>query len=93
MRHVTVSNPPRAKTACFSVQASADPNLLQRLLEPFSKRGLVVNRVHADSDPGHHLTVDLQVADMDADLANVIGATLRQIIGVEVVLVSEKARA
>ena len=93
MRTVTVSKPPCPKTACFSVQATADPNLLQRLLEPFAKRGLVVDRVHADTDPGRTLTVDLQVAGMDLDLANLIGATLRQIIGVELVLVSEKARA
>lgn len=81
------------KTACFSVQADADPNLLSRLLEPFAKRGLVLSRVHADTDGTDRLTVDIQVTDMDLGLAGQIGSTLREIIGVEAVLVSEKAHA
>jgi len=80
-----------SQTACFSVVGVADPNLLHRLLEPFAKRGLTPSRVHADSDPEDRLLVDIQVGDMDQDLAGRIGAGLRQIIGVELVLVSSKA--
>ncbi len=79
------------QTACFSVVGSPDPNLLSRLLEPFAKRGLTLSRVHADADYGGHLLVDIQVGDMDQDLAGQIGAGLRQVIGVETVLVSSKA--
>ena len=82
-----------SRTACFSVHADADPNLLNRLLEPFAKRGLTLSRVHADTEADNRLTVDIQVAGMDLDLAGQIGAGLRQVIGVETVLVSEKARA
>lgn len=80
------------QTACFSVVGVADPNLLHRLLEPFAKRGLIPSRVHADSDPEDRLFVDIQVGDMDQDLAGRIGAGLRQVIGVEMVLVSSKAQ-
>lgn len=81
-----------SQTACFSVVGAADPNLLHRLLEPFAKRGLTPARVHADSDPEDRLLVDIQVGDMDQDLAGRIGAGLRQVIGVELVLVSSKAQ-
>ncbi|WP_425407516.1 hypothetical protein [Hwanghaeella sp.] len=80
-----------SETACFSVVGVADPNLLHRLLEPFAKRGLIPSRVHADSDPQDRLLVDIQVGDMDQGLAARIGAGLRQVIGVELVLVSSKA--
>ena len=35
-------------TACFSVQAVADPSVMPRVLELFAKRGLIPARWHSD---------------------------------------------
>ncbi|HTS92345.1 MAG TPA: hypothetical protein VMG55_10120 [Stellaceae bacterium] len=77
-------------TACFSVSADADPGVMPRVLEVFAKRGLVptfwTSRVGAERD----LTIDIQMRGMESDLADYVAQTLRQIVGVEVVLTSEK---
>ena len=77
-------------TACFSVSADADPGVMPRVLEVFAKRGLVptfwTSRVGAERD----LTIDIQMGGMESDLADYVAQTLRQVVGVEVVLTSEK---
>jgi len=77
-------------TACFSVSADADPGVMSRVLEVFAKRGLVptfwTSRVGAERD----LTIDIQMRGMESDLADYVAQTLRQVVGVEVVLTSEK---
>jgi acetolactate synthase small subunit len=89
------SNPASAlseSTACFSVHAVANPGVMPRVLELFAKRGLVpsswTSRVGAEQD----LTIDIQMSGMDGALMDYVAACLRQIVGVEVVLVSEKRR-
>ena len=79
-------------TACFSVTGLRDPSLLSRLLAPFAKRGLVPSRLHAaqDQQDTDMVLVDIQMPDMDADLADQIGSGLQQIIGVTEVLVGKK---
>ncbi len=81
--------PENRPTACFSVQASADPGVMPRVVELFAKRGLVpsswISRVS-----GSELTIDLQLAGLDAETAHYIARCLRQIVAVDVVLVSEK---
>jgi acetolactate synthase small subunit len=81
--------PESPATACFSVQASADPGVMPRVVELFAKRGLVpsswISRVS-----GSELTIDLQLAGLDAETAHYIARCLRQIVAVDVVLVSEK---
>jgi acetolactate synthase small subunit len=72
--------------------AQASPGVLPRVFEPFAKRGLVPARFHATlcGRTSGELAIDLQIADIDADMAELIAAQLRQIIGVSTVLTSEK---
>lgn len=82
-------------TACFSVQVQAHPQAMPRVLGLFAKRGLVPATWHSvtagpDNDELH---IDIQVADMARDKADYIARCLRQIVGVEAVLTSEKRRA
>lgn len=92
MSYVAASHPSAQPepTACFSVHAEASPGIMPRVLELFAKRGLVpsswTSRVGADQD----LTIDIQMHGMDAPLMNYVAACLRQIVGVETVLVSER---
>lgn len=83
-------SPEAEPTACFSLNADADPGIMPRVLEVFAKRGLVpsfwTSRVIADRD----LTIDIQMRGLETGLADYIARTLRQIVGVEVVLTSEK---
>jgi acetolactate synthase small subunit len=85
----SVFRPESQPTACFSVHASAEPGIMPRVAELFAKRGLVpsswISRVS-----GRELTIDLQLAGLDAETAQFIARCLRQIVAVEVVLVSEK---
>jgi len=83
-------SPEAEPTACFSVNAEADPGVMPRVLEVFAKRGLVpsfwTSRVSGERD----LTIDIQMRGMAGELADYVARTLRQIAGVEVVLTSEK---
>ena len=85
--------PEAEPTACFSVNAEADPGVMPRVLEVFAKRGLVpsswTSRVGAEQD----LTIDIQMQGMETDLADFVARSLRQIVGVHVVLTSEKRAA
>lgn len=75
--------------ACFSVHAEAAPGVMPRVLELFAQRGLVptswISRV-----VGRDLTIDVQMRGLDSDSAGHIARRLRQIVGVDLVLTSEK---
>lgn len=81
--------PDNEPTACFSVHAEAEPGVMPRVIELFAKRGLVptgwVSRVS-----GRELTIDLQMRGLAAGDAAYIARCLRQIVCVDVVLISEK---
>ena len=81
--------PEPVPTACFSLQARAEPGIMPRVLELFAKRGLVPSSWHSDV-AGDELTIDLQMRGMESELADYVAACLRQIPGIEVVLTSEK---
>ncbi|MGE0255267.1 MAG: hypothetical protein AB7N54_06045 [Alphaproteobacteria bacterium] len=96
-----MSSPERAvahtapATACFSVHAAAEVGVMPRLLELFCKRGLMPTRLHASvggRDAGE-LSVDLEMAGLDPDLATRLVAEMRQVWGVTLVLASEKRAA
>ncbi len=82
-------------TACFSVVAESDPNTLSRVLEPFTKRGLVPASVYAIrvGRTGEAMHVDLQLADADAETTRRIAGDLRRQWLVDTVLTSEKRMA
>jgi hypothetical protein len=73
---------------CFSVQARAEPGVMPRVVELFAKRGLVPQKWHSTAS-GEALTIDVQMAGLDRDLAGYIARCMRQITGVETVLTSE----
>lgn len=79
-------------TACFAVHAAAEPGVMPRVLELFAKRGLVPSAWHSSvGGPAEdELTIDIQVKDMETELATYVAACLRQLPYVEVVLTSEK---
>lgn len=81
----------RPSTACFAVRAAADPGSLPRILEIFAKRGLVPSSVQArlTSEAEPALSVDLQVAGLEAAMVEILAETLRQIWVVERVLTAE----
>ena len=84
--------PDARSVACFAVHARAEPGVMPRVLELFSKRGLVPSSWHsATGGPDQReLTIDLQMRGMEAELADYVAACLRQIVGVEVVLTTRK---
>ncbi len=85
----------RARVACFSIHAEADPGVMPRVLELFAKRGLVPRRWVSDvTGPGGHggreLSTDVQVAGMAPETQAYIARCLRQVWGVGTVLTSER---
>jgi hypothetical protein len=71
-------------SARFLVMAEADPGLLPRLLEPFSKLGLVPSRVHASREDGDGsvVSVDLRMKDVAPRAAELVENSLRRVLGV-----------
>ena len=82
-------------TACFSVQAIADPSVIPRVLALFAKRGLIPARLHSDLGGRHwdELTIDLQVHGLTRSQRDHSAAILRGMVYVTSVLVSEKRHA
>ncbi len=83
-------HPAAELTACFSVHAHAHPGIMPRVLELFAKRALTptswTSRVGSEQD----LTIDIQMRGMSTEVTDYITNCLRQIVGVQVVLTSEK---
>lgn len=78
-----MSAPQPATTAYFSVTADADPGLLPRLVALIAKRGLIPTRLHAFLDSSHEiLSVELEMEDLSAMIADHIGLCIGQIPGV-----------
>lgn len=79
-------------TACFSIQALAEPSIMPRVLELFAKRGLIPSRWHSDLGGRRRdeLTIDLQVEGLSLAQRDHAAASLRGMVSVTSVLVSEK---
>ncbi len=82
----------RARVACFSIHAEADPGVMPRVLELFAKRGLLPRRWVSDVT-GPELAIDVQVAGLDPETQAYIARCLRQIWGVGTVLTSVRGGA
>ncbi len=95
-RYSDTSSPHHLKTftACFSVVAESDPNALSRILEPFTKRGLLPSHVYAmrTGPDGEMLQVDIHLADTDEDTSWRLANDLRGLWLVQTVLTSDKQR-
>ena len=86
---------PSASTACFAVQARAEPGVMPRVLEVFAKRGLVPSQWHSSLAGPERDTIhiDIQVEGMEAALVEYIARCLRQLADIDIVLISEKRYA
>lgn len=84
-------------TACFSIQAEADPGVMPRILELFAKRGLIPSRWHSDLEGAASqqpaLTIDLQVTGLNRQQVAHVSNSLRGMISVNSVLTCEKQYA
>jgi len=75
------------ETSRFSLQASAEPGVMPRVLELFAKRGLVPDRWH--SIVARHdmtLSIDIEIGGLERETVAYVANCLRQIAGVELVL-------
>lgn len=77
---------------CFSVFAAADPSVMPRVLEVFSKMGIVPDRWHSiiAGSRDEELHIDLQTCGVDRAMAERLAQSLRRIVLVDTVLTSEK---
>lgn len=84
-----------AFTACFSLQAEAEPSVLPRILALFAKRGLVPSRVHSQrvGEAGKELHVDVQLDGLNRADMHYYAELMRNIVPVESVLTYEKPMA
>jgi acetolactate synthase small subunit len=79
---------------CYSVQAAPDVGVLARLLEICAKRGLLPARLHSDFAPERNeLMIDIQLAGLDAALGEQMALSMRQVVGVLLVLTAVKTAA
>ncbi len=86
---------PALPVACFAVTGRPEPGLMPRVLEQFAKRDLVPSRWHAVVAAGFgsddaELVIDIQMPGLEHDQIARIAACLRQVVGIEQVLVAEK---
>jgi len=79
-------------TTCFSVIAAAEPGALPRVLEIFSKRGLMPSKLLSAiaGNRGEELHIDIQLAGVDGDLMAKLAQSISQVVSVRSVLTSEK---
>ena len=80
-----------AGTACFSVTASSEPGTLPRLAAAFAQRSLVPERWHGVRTPDGELQLDIQISDLEPDVAERIAAKMRSLIDVRSVLLYQKS--
>jgi hypothetical protein len=82
---------PAQETWCFAVQAEPSCGAMARVLELFAKRNLMPTRWYSSVPPGSaELFMDIQVPQIDRELAHYIARCMRQIVGVSTVLASVK---
>jgi acetolactate synthase small subunit len=74
---------------CFSVFASPEASVMPRVLELFAKRGLTPDRFHgAVAEDG--LSIDIQCAGLDEQVAEHIAVFMRNLVYVDRVLTATK---
>lgn len=76
-------------TMCFEISADSDPGSLPRIIEPFAKRGYVMDRCSLMRQEDT-LCVLIEVDDMDQDLADYIGRCIREVFVVRRVSVERR---
>lgn len=64
----------------FSLLADAEPGLLGRVLAPFARRDLILDRVTAERI-GDAMRIEIEMAAMPSEMASYVEGNLRQIVG------------
>lgn len=72
----------------FTVEARAEPGVMPRVVGLFAKRGLVPQACRSIAT-GPLLTIDVEMRGLDRDVCDYIARCMRQIVGVERVLMDE----
>lgn len=74
--------------AFYFVTGDTHPGLVARLVQPFAKLGLSLERVHVSTEngTGDTLEADLRVSDLTPQQAHVIEKSLGAIVGVKSVI-------
>ncbi len=68
----------------FHILADTSPGLLPRLLQPFAKRDLTPDAVHATRE-GETMRVEIVLDAMPADMVHLAAGNLGQVFGVQAV--------
>lgn len=90
------SSPEFRRVDCFSIVAEADPSVLPRIMDIVAMFDLIPLRCHCarlDHEPGKPLIIDLQLADLSADVVHRIEKKLERMVFVTQILCSEKRQA
>jgi len=77
---------------CFSVFAAREVSVTPRVLGEFAKRGLVPDRFESVA-AGDELAIDVQVAELAAEVAAHVAEVLRGLVHIERVLIATKTPA
>ena len=88
-------NDPPFRSVRFEVLADAEPGLTVRALAPFARRSLVPDLVRMQRQ-GAAMLVDIRVDAMPSEMLHLIEGNLRQIVGLQrlvVVLCAEQRKA
>lgn len=88
-------NDPSCRPVHFELLADAEPGLIPRALAPFARRSLIPDAVRAQRR-GTAMLVDIRVDAMPSEMLHLIEGNLRQIVGVQrlvVVLCAELRQA
>ena len=78
-------------SASFHVLADTCPGLLPRLLQPLAKRDLVADAFHARRE-GDVTRVEVALHAMPSGMVHLVAGNLRQVVGVQEVLVVQHGR-
>ena len=74
--------------ALYFVTATADPNVLPRVLEPFAKMGLTPRRLHASCEDGDGFqqSIDVRLFGVSQGEALLVEKMLSAVVGVQQVI-------
>ena|SRR5690348_17118944 len=72
---------PECVAVLFAIEADAEPGLAPRLLQPFARRGIIPDYVHAELRGGQFLW-QIGVADVSTGDVALLAGNLRQVVGV-----------
>ena len=75
---------PESVAVRFMLDADPFPGLLSRLLEPFAKRDLILDRMwsHRGDDVMH---VEIAMEAMPAEMVHLVEGNLRQVVGLRTI--------